>query len=90
MLESFVEILSFLATIFGTIMALGYIPQIIKMIKRKSSADVSVITYFILLTGSFFWLLYGLSINNAALMVSNFTGFVIVVTLIATYFNYKK
>ena len=90
MLENLSEILGFLATIFGTVMALGYIPQIIKMIKRKSSADVSVMTYLILGTGVFVWLLYGVSLNNTALIISNFTGFVIVVILIITYFNYKK
>jgi len=90
MLEEFSGILAVLATIFGSLMAFGYIPQIIKMIRRKSSADVSVTTYFIFAPGILSWLFYGISLNNMAIIISNSIGLVALVILVITYFKYKK
>ncbi|MFH0928918.1 MAG: SemiSWEET family transporter [Candidatus Aenigmatarchaeota archaeon] len=90
MLENFVDILAILATVFGTIMSLGYFPQIIKIIKRKSCADVSIMTYLIFAPGILVWFLYGVSLNNSAMTISNLIGLFGVTALIITYFVYKK
>ena len=90
MLENLSSILEILATIFGTIMSLGYFPQTIKMIRRKSSADVSVTTYLIFAPGVFIWLLYGVSLNNFPLIISNIIALIGAVSVVITYFVYKK
>ncbi len=90
MLENFSIIMGYLATIFGVFMSLGYFPQTIKMIKRKSSADVSILTYLIFAPGTIAWLLYGLSINNTPLIISNIIAAVGAFSVVITYFTYKK
>lgn len=45
------NIIAILATIAGVIMSLGYYPQAIKIIKRKSARDVSPTTYLMFFPG---------------------------------------
>jgi len=45
-------ILSILATIFRTLSGLANFPQALKIFKRKSAGDISILTYSILLTGA--------------------------------------
>lgn len=52
-----IEILGYTAAIFTTVSG---IPQFIKIMKDKSSKEVSLLTYVILFTGVSFWLVYGL------------------------------
>jgi len=82
--------LEILVTIFGIIMPLGYLPQTFKMIRRKSSADVSVKTYLIFTIGTVVWLFYGISLNNLPLIISNIVALIGVISVIITYFKYKK
>lgn len=90
MLETYAQILGYIATIYGSLMSSAYIFQIHKMYKRKSSADVSVITYSILLGGFIVWLVYGISINDFPIIITNSVAIVAGISVIITYFIYKK
>ena len=90
MLEVYVTQIGYLAAIFGVAMALAYLIQIYKIYKRKSSADVSVTMYFVLLTGFIIWLLYGIGINNMPLIITYGVSIATCVGLIITYYIYKK
>ena len=89
-LEIYVELLATAATLFGVFMSLAHFPQAYKIYKRKSSADISILTYSLFLTGVIIWLLYGLSINNIALIASNSVAVFGVSSVIIMYFVYKK
>jgi len=65
------SVLSILATAFGVIGGFANIPQIIKIYKRKSAKDISILTYSIILMGAIVWLLYGIEIANIPILVSN-------------------
>jgi MtN3 and saliva related transmembrane protein len=90
MLESFSATLAMAATVFGILMSLGYFPQTLKIVKRKSSADVSLFTYLLFAPGAFVWLIYGISINNLPLIVSNIISSIGAFSVIASYYIYKK
>lgn len=84
------NILAILATIGGIFMSMGYYPQAIKTLKRKSVKDISLATSLMFFPGIILWLLYGLSIKNLPLIISNIIagagcGFVLVV-----YYLYRK
>ncbi len=89
-LEAYADILATLATIFGTILSLAYFPQAYKIYKRKSSADISLLMYLIIIPALVVWLLYGLSINNVALIIANVVGIIGASTVLVAYFIYKK
>jgi len=90
MLEAYAGILASIVIVTGTLMALSYIPQIHKMYRRKSSADIAVSTYFVILVGAFIWMLYGLSINDFAIVVPNVAGVLIMIVCIGEFYYYKK
>jgi MtN3 and saliva related transmembrane protein len=80
--------LSSLATIFGTAMALANSVQAYKIFKRKSAKDISVIAYTILAIGAIIWVLYGIEITNLPLIISNSIGTAGVLLVILGYFLY--
>jgi MtN3 and saliva related transmembrane protein len=64
--------------------------QIQRMVVRKSSSDVSV-GYFGILTGGFvLWLLYGLVIRNAPLIITNVVAMTAGLTTIAVARLYRS
>lgn len=89
-LENLADILAPIVTVFGIVATSGYFTQIWKMIKRKSSADISLTTYVLFCTAGTLWLLYGLTINNLPLIIVNGIVLIGAVGVIVTYFKYKK
>jgi uncharacterized protein with PQ loop repeat len=52
-------------------MALSPLLQIRRMLTTRSSEDVSIGYFLVLLVGFALWLAYGISISNAALVIPN-------------------
>jgi len=90
MLEQYSEILAILATVFGTIMSIGYIPQLHKIWKRKSVEDFSLILFVLVFIGLVLWTLYGISIMNLPLIIADGIGVVGEGAIILMYLKYKK
>lgn len=83
-------ILSLLATIFGTAMALANLPQAYKIFKRKSAKDISIITCSILTIGAIIWVLYGIEIKSFPLILSNIVGTIGVLLVVLGWFMYGR
>ncbi len=83
------DFLSLLALIAGVSMALSNIPQSIKIFKRKSAKDISVISVLIILFGSIIWFIYGISIKNTAVIISNGIGILSVSFVLIGWKLYK-
>jgi len=83
-------ILSFLATIFGSLMALSNLPQAYKIFKRKSARDISIITGFILFIGAIIWVLYGIEIKNPPIIIANSIGVFGITLVIIGWFLYGR
>jgi len=74
----------------GLLMSVGYLPQIIKIFRRKSVADISPITFLILAFGMSVWLVYGFYISDKPLIVTNTTALAFITTILVQYFLYRK
>lgn len=83
-------ILAFLATITGIVIGLASVPQAIKIFKRKSAKDISILTYSILIIGAIIWLLYGIELTNFPLIIMNSLGFIIFSLVIIGWFLYGR
>jgi len=83
------EILPIITTIFGTFMGLAYFPQTYKIFKRKSAKDVSLLTYSFFGIGVAIWLIYGISIMNYPIIISNATALIGAFSVIIAYFMNK-
>jgi solute carrier family 50 protein (sugar transporter) len=81
-----IEIIGLIASIFAILMFISPIDQIRDIIKDKTSHTVSPLIYFMMIFNCFFWVLYGLGINNIYITTPNAVGvFLGVATLIVIY-----
>ncbi|HLC53943.1 MAG TPA: SemiSWEET family transporter [Candidatus Nanoarchaeia archaeon] len=58
--------------------------------KRKSAKDISVITYTLLFLGAIVWILYGLELHNAPLLITNILGALNIGAVIFGWFLYGR
>ncbi len=84
------ELLPMLTTIMGSIMGASIFLQTLKIIKRKSSADVSVPTFVIFTIGAALWLIYGITLNNYPLITANTIATISSFSVIVAALKYQK
>ena len=84
------NIIYILATIFGIIGGLANLPQVIKIFKRKSAKDISILTYAIIFLGTIVWILYGIQIRDMPILVGNIFGAITVSLVIFGWFLYGR
>lgn len=66
-----ITVLAVVAATWGLVMAVAPLLQVRRMLRRRSSADVSVGYLVLLLPGFCLWVAYGIASGDAALIVPN-------------------
>ena len=84
------DILYWLALIFGLIMSISYFPQGWKQLKNKSSHNIAIVTFVILLIGKIIWTFYGFQINDFPVIISNVVSVVGLSVIVVLYFVFRK
>lgn len=84
------ETISVLATIMGVLMATSGLPQIYRIFKRKSSADISLVMISIFIAGNGVWTVYGVLFNNYPLIITNVVGLAAWSLTAAVVMRFKK
>ena len=51
-------------------------PQLLKVLKTKSTKDLSLGMFIIFCNSIFLWLVYGILMENAPIIIANFFGFI--------------
>jgi uncharacterized protein with PQ loop repeat len=77
------------AAFWGILMGISPALQIRKMLQHRSSRDVSVAYFWVLLVGFVLWIAYGISIENWYLVVPNAVAFTVCATTIAVALRYR-
>jgi uncharacterized protein with PQ loop repeat len=72
--SSLTEALAVTAGGFGVVMGASPLLQALHSHRRESSSDVSLAFLVVLICGATLWLLYGLALGNAAIIVANIVG----------------
>jgi MtN3 and saliva related transmembrane protein len=84
-----VTVLGIGAASWGIVMALSPVLQIRRILTRRSSEDVSI-GYFLVLVGGFaLWLAYGLAIGDPVLVIPNSVAFFVGAATIAIARRYR-
>jgi MtN3 and saliva related transmembrane protein len=78
------------AATWAVAMALGPIFQIRKILEHKSSDEVSVAYFVILLVGFALWIAYGVAASNLALIVPNAIASVVSAVTIVVALRYRE
>lgn len=87
---NFTNISGIIATVFSFCVSFGVIMQIRKVIRRKSSKDISLILYFIVMGSIISWWFYGLAIKSIPLILTNTFAFIVNTILVIVIFQYRK
>ena len=69
---------------------ISYIPQLVKVIKTKSSEDLSILTWIVALIGVIFNLIYSLILNRPELIIASISDVVLVSFTLFLIVKYKK
>jgi uncharacterized protein with PQ loop repeat len=85
----FDDVLGFAAAFWGILMAVSPSLQIRKMLHHRSSREVSIAYFWVLLVGFTLWVAYGVSISNWFLVVPNAVAFMVCATTIAIALRYR-
>ena len=72
-----VTIIEIFMSIVGLMMAFSCTPQILRVIERKSSEDVSIVTTQILIFGEVCWIGYAIHIESVAIFVYGFLSLIL-------------
>jgi len=85
-----VAIVEILMSSVGVMMAISCAPQIMQIIKRKSSADVSILTTQILLFGEVCWIAYSFYIKSIAIFVYGFLSLILLSAQFGVILAYRN
>ncbi len=69
---------------------IAFLPQVIKIWKTKQAKDISYSAYFIFGAGVFTWFIYGLLINDWAIIITNSTIFVCILLILGMKFKFES
>ncbi len=67
----------------------GFLPQAFKIIKTKSTKDISLMMYLVLWLGTLLWLIYGIVINELPVIVANTISLSFISTIVILKLWYK-
>ena len=83
------DTLAIFAATWGVLMALSPVLQIRRMLVRRSSDDLSISYFAVLLVGFGLWIAYGFALGNAALIVPNFVALVMGLVTVAVALRFR-
>ncbi len=75
-----IDIIGFIAAFFTTS---SFLPQAIKTLKTKDTKGISLEMYIIFTTGVFFWLIYGILLQNIIIIIANIITLTLSSTILA-------
>lgn len=67
----------------------GFLPQVIKIYRTKSVKDISLLALLQFLLGIFLWLVYGLHLKNAVIILANSVTLLILIAALVLFFKYN-
>ncbi len=82
----FITIIGLSATVITTI---SLFPQLLRILKTKSTKDISMIMYSVFCVGVFLWLVYGVLLDDLPIMIANTLAFTQGVVILLLKLRYK-
>lgn len=71
-----------LGLLAATLTTVAFVPQLIKVIKTRSTHDISLAMYIVVCTGVLLWLIYGILVEDTPLIAANTVTFVLAGTIL--------
>ena len=85
--------MDYMVTIVGLIAAVAttgsLLPQLAKLLKTKSTKDISLVMYSVFSVGVFLWVIYGVLLNDFPIIIANLLAFLQGLIIVAVKLKYK-
>jgi MtN3 and saliva related transmembrane protein len=85
-----VSVLAVTASSWGVLMGISPVLQIRRMLRERSSREVSLGYYMILLAGFLLWISYGIAAQNLVLIVPNTIALLVGFTLVVVALRLRQ
>lgn len=82
----YMEIIGLIA---ATLTTAAYVPQVYKTWKEKSTKDISLSMYAVLLSGVLLWLVYGIYLESLPIILSNIITSMLLLFMLSMKLKYK-
>ena len=82
-----VEDLGFAAAFCTTV---AFIPQLVRVVRRRSAEDVSLPTFLLFSVGVFMWLIYGIDIGSRPVIASNAVTLLLSISIVVLKLRYDR
>lgn len=76
--------------IAASLTTLGFVPQVIKVLKTKDTESISLGMYTMSVTGMLLWLIHGISIGDLALIIANAISATLAGIILVSKIIYKQ
>jgi len=77
------ELTELIGLVAATLTTAAFLPQVYKTWIHKSTRDISLVMYLVLLTGTVLWLIYGVRIGSFPIILANsITAFLLFLMLL--------
>ncbi len=73
----------------GTLTTIAFVPQVIKTWRTRSGEDISTGMFLLFSSGVLLWLLYGVALNAAPIIIANSITLVLALTIILLKVRYR-
>jgi MtN3 and saliva related transmembrane protein len=85
-----VPVLAVAASFWGVLMGIAPLLQIRRMLRERSSRDVSLGYFMILLAGFLLWISYGVAAGNLVLVIPNSVALLVGVALVMVVLRLRR
>ncbi len=85
-----VPVLAVAASAWGVLMGIAPLLQIRRMLRERSSRDVSLGYFAILLAGFLLWISYGIAAGNPVLVIPNSVALLVGVSLVVVALRLRR
>ena len=83
------ETIEIVGLVAATLTTSSFVPQVYKAYRNKSTKDVSLTMYTVLLVGTILWLIYGINIESLAVILANAVTALLVILMLLLKVRYK-
>ena len=73
----------------GVLTTISFLPQVVRVIRTKSTRDISFGMYLIFSTGVFLWFVYGVLIGSLPVILANGITFLLATVILILKIRYK-
>ncbi len=83
------DFINVIGIVAGTLTTIAFVPQLIQVVKTKSTKDISLIMFIVFSMGVSCWLVYGILIYSWPVIIANAIVFVLALVILSYKIRYK-